>query len=428
MLCGKEVLNPVECPTCEAVHYCSIKHLKLDREQGHDPSTCRRYKSHLASASTIHKEIPFPWYPNHGHSSKCVLLKELRVHNKGAWVRECFCSQGKAYGLDAPILKSLWKKNKTSSEGGVEAILERDTLAERLEDDAWWGGCPEGKLLLTTSLPPADPDTKNLNINSWEEYCTQRKLPLTSPLPILLDMPLNVYWAVQKLKKQRDGVLPDRIIICIAGAEKEVDQWPLFLELGALLPETDIILHFIGPEVPSWADNCSVTVPHIHAASPSPTATAPEDDRKKQKFSTKLHFHAQLLETVLQSRLKASIDVPDIIVGLHAGLGAYASWRTALMSTRQVIQTHEKPDVMLFTDYIAESVFISSQNCKMLLGSLKSASTGQGSSAEGEKKHRRQLTITESEISPFRKPTWVRQAMYSMPYCSNGFAMWVEYK
>ena len=38
-------------------------------------------------------------------------------------------------------------------------------------------------------------------------------------------------------------------------------QWPLFLELGSLLPSIDLQLHFIGPAVPSGAHGLSLHVP-----------------------------------------------------------------------------------------------------------------------------------------------------------------------
>lgn len=410
-LCNEQVRKPIECPNCEVAHYCSRQHLKIDRDQhqGHSTETCRRMKSSMAASTTLYSNIPFTWYPKQGLPSRCTLLKELGVHRKGAWVKECHCTQGKAFGLAAPLLRSLWKNTSR----GIDVQLDRATLLQGLDDYSWWAGAAaEGKQLLTTSLSTTSCSSSSgsidaasgigagepeINIDSWESYCIHRQVPLTSPLPILLDMPLTVYWAVQKLKKQRGGSLPRKITICIAGPEKEVDQWPVFLEIGALLPENDIILHFVGPEIPSWADNCSVTVPHVGSS-----------------CHTKMHFHAHVLNYVLHARLEHS-SIPNIIVGLNAGLGAYQTWLTSLGFAMQLMQTKGMPELMLFTDYISESIWIAKQNCNMMLGHINRG-TGRG------------VTLSESEINPFRKPVWIKQAGHSMPYCPNGFGFWIECK
>jgi MYND finger len=409
-LCHKQVLNPVLCPNCEALNYCSIKCLKQDRAGHHNPETCRREKEYMQD-TRVNTNMPFPWYPKSAVGTKYVFLKEFGVFQKGAWVREL--GPPKPYGSDAPLLKSLWRNkiiksgatNSGNRGSNVDVTLDRATLAERLDDDDWWVGHTEGKKLLTTSLT-----TNSSSIDSWESYCTQRELPLTSILPSILDMPLTVYWAVQRLKKHRGGTLPRKIVIGIAGVEKEIDQWPVFVELGALLPENDIILHFIGPEIPSWADNCSVTVPHVACGNNGGTSSGTTAPETAQLHTTKLRFHAQLLETVLQSRLNPSSveNLPDIIVGLNAGLGAYQTWMPSLYFTTQIMMRFKKPSLLLFTDYGAESTYVSRMNCNMFMGAA--------------------VDISEAEINPFRKPLWMKQQGNNMPYAPNGFAFWMESK
>jgi hypothetical protein len=390
-LCNEAVRYPVACPGCDAIYCCSRKCLK-HRDQRHDPAACRRMKSSLAAMSTLYSNMPFPWYPKYALPSQCTLLKELGVHGKGAFVRECQCLQSKAFGLAAPLLGSLWKKKTTST--GSDAVLDRATLIQNLDDYSWWAGAAaDGIHLLSTSLSTtsSSPTDLDMTIDSWESYCTQRQVPLTSPLAILLDMPLTVYWAVQKLKKQRGGNLPRKINIALAGVEKEIDQWPLFIELSALLPNHDIVLHFIGPEIPSWADTCSVTVPHVGGSS----------------YSTKMHFHAEMLNSVMTTR----VHQLDVLVGLNAGLGAYPTWLMSLCHAMQLMQTSGKPEVMLFTDYINESIWISKQNCNAMLEHINRSG--------------RALALSESEINPFRKPAWIKQTGHSMPCCPNGFGFWI---
>jgi hypothetical protein len=77
----------------------------------------------------------------------------------------------------------------------------------------------------------------------------------------------------------------------------------------------------------------------------------------------------------------------------------------------QLMQTSGKPEVMLFTDYINESIWISKQNCNAMLEHINRSG--------------RALALSESEINPFRKPAWIKQTGHSMPCCPNGFGFWI---
>ena len=56
------------------------------------------------------------------------------------------------------------------------------------------------------------------------------------------------------------------------GAQKEVDQWPLFLELAVLLPRTRLRLVFTGPDVPLRLDGSQCSFPTL---SPQPATSEP---------------------------------------------------------------------------------------------------------------------------------------------------------
>lgn len=397
-LCHKDVAYPVNCPGCDAVRYCSIAHLKIDRSQGHGPEDCKRMQGYMQAQGL--NTMPFPWHPEAPQTSRCALLKELGLHNKGPWGLECHCHVGVPYGVKAPLLKQLWQSTR-------HATITREQLATQLEN--WWA-VPEAKELLTTGVSPEQGDFLP---QTWEEYCEKRPLPLSSPLPLLLDAPLTILWAVNRLRARKGGQLPSRLVIFCVGAEKEVDQWPVLLELGALLPSTNIVLHVIGPEVPRWADNRSITVPH-----PAPAVGS---------HSLRLHFHQLHLQDAIHKRLSAPIDYPDIICGLNAGLAAYPTWMTGLLAVRFLMQIASKPEVCLFTDYIAESMYLARRNMHMLFGPLKGSEfTDQCCGYAGEVDLSKRITVSKEEINPFRKPRWVLQSSHMMPFCHNGFAVWVE--
>lgn len=211
----------------------------------------------------------------------------------------------------------------------------------------------------------------------------------------------------------------------VAGAEKEADLWPVFLELGALIPHTDIIIHMIGPELPSWLDGKSVVVQ-------SPVAST---DPNQTGSVTKLQFHHGTLEDNLMSlgMVEESNSMqPDILVGLNAGLGAYPQWMDALGLMRFFMQHKGKPQVMLFTDYMEESLQISRKNLYILFGPLRDcpdipeglACIGYNPLMEIDISSRIQLS--ECWVNPFRKPTKVKSAMHRVPYCPNGFGCFIQ--
>ena len=136
---------------------------------------------------------------------------------------------------------------------------------------------------------------------SWAAYYRLRGLPPESPAALLLDATLTLYSAVLRVHRQllalqrgsssagqlqagggagagavTNGVHPaleqlplllpgGRLVLHLLGSQKELDQWPLLLELGCLLPrQLRIDLGLIGPDVPAAAHGRS-----LHVAAPA---------------------------------------------------------------------------------------------------------------------------------------------------------------
>ncbi len=160
-------------------------------------------------------------------------------------------------------------------------------------------------------LPQAPPAAASPT--SWAAYYRLRGLPPESPAALLLDATLTLYSAVLRVHRQllalqrgssgagqlqagggggvadapngpssgscagavTIGVQPaleqlprllpgGRLVLHLLGPQKELDQWPLLLELGCLLPrQLCIDLHLIGPDVPATAHGRS-----LHVAGP----------------------------------------------------------------------------------------------------------------------------------------------------------------
>lgn len=131
--------------------------------------------------------------------------------------------------------------------------------------------------------------------------------------------------------------LPTAGWICRAGPQKEVQQWPLFLELGCLHPALRLHLHFVGPEVPLSADGLSLEVPspvgrscgaagcscQRAAAAPGlaegQQAAGVDGGRQAQQGgSTRLMWHRGLYHGATAALISGS-GPPDLVVGANAG-------------------------------------------------------------------------------------------------------------
>lgn len=61
---------------------------------------------------------------------------------------------------------------------------------------------------------------------------------------------------------QPPPALPQPLVLHLVGPQRELDAWPLLLELGCLLPPSQQLeVHLVGPEVPPWAHGRALRVP-----------------------------------------------------------------------------------------------------------------------------------------------------------------------
>eukprot|EP00884_Botryococcus_braunii_P017344 jgi/Botrbrau1/4293/Bobra.0390s0033.1 len=86
--------------------------------------------------------------------------------------------------------------------------------------------------------------------SDWRGYYKGRGLPLDSPIALLLDAPLTVLHALSLTALH--PTLPSStaqkpLVIHCLGADREVGLWPVWGELAACLPNTDITMVFVGP-------------------------------------------------------------------------------------------------------------------------------------------------------------------------------------
>lgn len=88
---------------------------------------------------------------------------------------------------------------------------------------------------------------------SWSDYNSVRGIPNTSPVALLLHFPLSLYFALMLrfvLNPQRPLRSPCGVNVWYLGIEQELKILPLFFEIGRLLPDWNLWITFVGPEIP----------------------------------------------------------------------------------------------------------------------------------------------------------------------------------
>lgn len=413
-LCGQKTFDPVPCSGCNSILFCNVQHMKYYRSTQHSETDCSRMRRHMSRHAKWQDDTPFPWFPKQARVDRCTLLKELKIHGKSAWKRECRCLEGVQFGSRAPYLSELL-------EGKSSASVSRLQLGDMLQD--WWGNPSVADLFQSLMNNPLASDYDLRGIMDWKTYCDARQLPLVSPLPLLLDAPLTVFWAIQKYMtdmKDTATTLPDTMRILLMGPEKEMDQWPLFAELGSLLPNTALQIDMVGPEVPSRLDGKAVTICHTsHACT---------------KGYVKMTFFKGTFQENMRRLTDLDVSPPQILIGQNAGLGAYPSWMPDLHCVRQFMMHKNAPKVMLFTDYIEESTEISRRNLFILFGPItkgcpdlqQSQKDFVGYQLPFEQDISSRISLTSTLLNPFRKPINEKNTSLESPMAPNAFGVFLS--
>ncbi|KAL4444238.1 hypothetical protein ABPG75_011975 [Micractinium tetrahymenae] len=379
------------------------------------------------------------------------------------------------------------------------ASLSREGLLAALGPD--WLGLSPGQAPCLLSRTPVQLSSLTL-IDSWPSYYRLRGLALESPAALLLDATLTLHTAVARLHQQlcslhrqqrqlggtdrqlpagqgqaeaQEGrhqqpagnrrqqpaaaarplpALPQPLVLHLIGPQRELDAWPLLLELGCLLPPgQQLELHLIGPEVPPWAHGRSVRVTapaEGPCGRPGCSCTNAASLGSPQGSSTDGCAGSQMLFFwrgewhELAAELAQRHGAPHAVVAPNAGLAAYMSWVPTLQhllasmqqaagscagsagagesgSTGRGISADggcAGPPMCCFTDFNAEAVHRARQLCEHLL-----EASGDGGRCSGSTKS--SGIRLEAGMHAFRKPAAVLAADHALPSASNGFALWL---
>lgn len=276
-----------------------------------------------------------------------------------------------------------WSGGSSESAMLIDASV-RKTYAEGFEPILAF---PEERYVSAEDIHEAELSIRNevglLRVSSWQEYYRLRRIPLDSPLVLLLTFPATLYHAIVEY-----GTIPCTVAytimkrplrIHIVGVEKELNFLDIFKEVSFLLPEdfvlelTFVVHHDMQPS--SERNHASHGAAMVDNLTPSMRIVI---------------AHGSYGDS-LNPNFDCGSGRPDMIMAFNAGLFAYESWRSVVSYL-----DHHKDVVGVFTDYNE----FSGVQCASLGGA----------------KSRNSLTV-----NPFRQPRAMPVYCMNLPQFSNGF-------
>ncbi|KAF3331949.1 Zinc finger MYND domain-containing protein 15 [Carex littledalei] len=344
------------CGLCGVVSYCSPSHQTLHWE--YHKEECKRLEEQMRRAPFI-SDFPFTFSDTLALQAKCAFLESMGLHQRGMWKYECSC---------------LFKLPSVD-----------------LSSDSW--------CLLSQLCPCTGPETDlKTPIKSWKEYYEWRRLPLHSPVAVLLHWTLTVYHSIQLCQAQTPlSEAGDELHIHYLGPEREIQQIPVFSELTALLPGVNIHIEFVGPAVPLSRDGETRHFnKYVHCSEDDCCCKSSSNNPSKNSSSLKGTLTIKLRKGLYHDRYSDIIreSKPNIIVAPNAGIAAYSTW----LPTLEKIKRMGVPAI--FTDYCEEAANLAS----LCIGSISGH------------------PLTESiQVNPFRQPLPVEETALNLPCYSNCF-------
>ncbi|CAL8471312.1 g10854 [Coccomyxa elongata] len=304
-------------------------------------------------------DFPFPWASQltdrrQEKDAVCRFLATVGVHRSGLWQRECWCDSGQNWGAHAPFLpESVAEGHPLPNFARMAGLSRRDA------------SCFQAK------VPTSQ------HFSSWEAYYRRRGIPLSSPVALLMSVPLTLHCFMKLAAGLRPDEMPlapgASLLILILGVQKEIDQWPVLLELACLLPQVHLHLLLVSPEVPhSWHKRSTVYASPDKTACGDPECSCAfaqrdimkqdEDEPQPQscldgpdliRGSIRLTFVRGEYDGTLAALLQHEYGAAHMVFGPNAGLAADMSWIPAVKE----LLGFGRP-ISFFTDYCDEAIHL----------------------------------------------------------------------
>ncbi|KAJ3416926.1 hypothetical protein HDV05_007984 [Chytridiales sp. JEL 0842] len=365
-VCKTEIADkPRQCSACKAIIYCSPECATKDWPQ--HKVMCPTYKAniHAITEKKFHN-LPFEFYNSKkrlDNYNQVAFLVANNIHNVGVYRRLCQCYSGLGFGeLSGELLAQ-------TQQPGVKGDAEAEFACSGLPKELF----PLGKSLKGGVKPES--------IDSWEDWYKAVGLPMDSPVAIVFEFPLTLWYTIKHFapKTMKDG--RRKLTIHLLGAEREADLCQLYECLLPLLPKTDIYLHMIGPSISSrlqddhkryyFSNNDSTLTLTLTAAVYGPT-----------------HYNGSFLPAADRGS-----ETPDLVVIHNAGIFQYETWFGTIKYLSDVKQK------TIITEPIETSIEIMRQHF-MNINCVLSVKT---------------------RLNPFRQPVFQWKKEVNLPGWSNGF-------
>jgi len=322
------------CSACRGVYYCS-KNCQVSHWRANHKIACQLYKHILSKPTT--EDLPAFEFPT-----------RVKPGCMGAWLQST-----------GAIGKGYWRRED------AEEKYAYGQLPEAPADEQW--GLPSEQLPapLCHPLENGQAEFPETPLLAWGDYYTHRKLPLNSPISVLLSVPLTLYYAITTLLATHKRIKnKKRLVIFILGPEKELDQLDTFYELVHLIPEVEFSFNLVGPNVPS--------------------------DMKYESKHPRCSF---VFHRGLYHDLTRLPQQPDLAFAPNASIESHSTWR---------------PTISQLVKDKVPSLFTDTTETSTLNATRMFATVG---AKEG----------FQVKLNPFRVPLWKEADVHAMPCYSNGY-------
>ncbi|KAJ3325529.1 hypothetical protein HDU76_013147 [Blyttiomyces sp. JEL0837] len=367
LVCRKEIEGKArQCSACKAIIYCSQECSQKDWPN--HKIMCPIYKGNMLrlTAENLH-DLPFTFYNKTKqleNFNQVAFLSEHNLHNVGVYRRLCQCFAQLQWGELSGELAAQCEANHKDD---PEKQFELYGLPKELY--------PVGK--------PFKDDVNIDGITSWEAWYKAVGLPLSSPVALVYEVPLTLWWIIKNFAPVRTEGGRRQLTIHLLGPEREADLVHILPHLMSFLPKTDIVLHMVGPSISK-----RLRPEHLSYTFKNETSTMHISLRSEEYQA--LHYDGSLFG--LDRKTRGSVP-PDLVVILNAAVFQYPNYAPTI---KMLI---DKGQRTIFTEPIETSVEIMGKQIAPLGGALSAA----------------------VQVNPFRQPVFQWKKEVNLPGWSNGF-------
>ncbi|KAI9328767.1 hypothetical protein DFJ73DRAFT_861369 [Zopfochytrium polystomum] len=367
-VCKKDIEGkPRQCSACKAIIYCSPECATKDWPQ--HKIMCGTYKSNMLrlNEEKLHN-LPFTFYSQKKqleNFNQVPFLVENNIHNVGVYRRLCQCFGQLQWG-------------ELSGELAAQMDLEQNK------------GDPEKQFALTglpkELYPLGKPFKEGTDVNaieSWEAWYNATGLPLSSPVAIVFEVPLTLWYMIKNFAPVRMENGRRQLTIHLLGPEREADLIHILPSLFSFLPKTDIVIHMIGP-------NLSKRLRDEHRSYTFANDSSTLHVSLRSEEYLNVHYDGSAFGLDRKTR---GASPPDLVVLMNAAIFQYPNY----FPTIKLLM--EKGQRTVFTEPIETSVEIMSKQFQQIGGALS----------------------VPVRANPFRQPIFQWKKEVNLPGWSNGF-------